>query len=841
MLLSVSRGRQSSRAFALLALVTFLVPSIVEFVPWRVQGPWFPRDFTVANLGDLNVDLSFMIALPALLREHVQYGPEAVFTYGPLGFLMYGLSPSSFFYPVLLFNLAFAAINSTTLAYLLIVIDVRPALRCLLWLGFLLTNYLYFVGWSEAYWLLPACLVPCIHFIKHRGENRGQISRELLHAALLASSTVMAGAVSYVKFNFFVLNGISFLLLGCYDVINRRRLPGLTILYTASLLASWVLCGQALTNLPEWVARCWDLSAGYGDAMGKGFWAPFGLITVVWFYLCAAIPWIIFAVTIPYRRRAANPFFLIAFFAVISGISIKHGVSGNQIESALAQLLTSQLLLIALVADNGGGSKTGTSIVRRRAVSALLAASAATLLLPIRTAGDTGSDFYQVGTSVPRVVRGLEEMIAALLGDSGAWAEPWDRLMASIRASLPLPAELHGRADIYPQQTGVVIADPALTYAPRPAYLSLNAHTRRLAQANADYLRSDRAPDVIAFQILPDFLSVNKRLPATQDGPSWPELLARYQLSSTTPDFLILQHRHPPLERRLRPLGKIEAQWGQQIPLPPADSGLLWAEVEVERSPIGKAIDLVYKSPQILMTSVTGGGSASYQLVPELGAAGFLLSPLVTDTTGFAALEEGLEDANFIAASDTVRSISFTSPDAPAGFWNAPIAIRLYELSFSGAAQEPKIGAYANLLTLMRLRQHVSACQLPPTVQLEASIDAAILFAHAPCRIDLPIVVPAHHLRLGFGLRASAIAGPSGKTKGAEFRVSLRRSDTGETQLVWSRILDPATAPADRGQQTAEIPLNAKPGDTLVLETRPGPTGQIDLDHTYWSQLDLRE
>src|SRR6266849_4763521 len=118
--------------FMILYPIVLLGFAIVGFVPWHTAGPWYPPNFKVTSLADLNVDFSFMIALPILLRNHVQYGPDAIFTYGPLGFLMYGVFPFAFFYPTLLFTIALAGINSLTAAYLLISVNAGRALRLFL-------------------------------------------------------------------------------------------------------------------------------------------------------------------------------------------------------------------------------------------------------------------------------------------------------------------------------------------------------------------------------------------------------------------------------------------------------------------------------------------------------------------------------------------------------------------------------------------------------------------------------------------------------------------------------------------------------------------------------------
>jgi hypothetical protein len=94
-------------------------------------------------------------------------------------------------------------------------------------------------------------------------------------------------------------------------------------------------------------------------------------------------------------------------------------------------------------------------------------------------------------------------MFTLFAGENRPWQIAWDQLMSDIRYRVPLPPRLQGAADVYPQHTAVVFAQPELTYAPRPAYLSLNAHTKRLANANATHLKSENAPNILCFKCCP--------------------------------------------------------------------------------------------------------------------------------------------------------------------------------------------------------------------------------------------------------------------------------------------------------------------------------------------------
>jgi hypothetical protein len=131
------------------------------------------------------------------------------------------------------------------------------------------------------------------------------------------------------------------------------------------------------------------------------------------------------------------------------------------------------------------------------------------------------------------------------------------------------------------------------------------------------------------------------------------------------------------VEPQLQLLDERELHLGKRLRLPAAGTGLLWAQIEVRPALLGKLVHSIYKSPHVLITIRTADRvERTYQLVPALAKAGFLLSPLVGDTGAFAAISRRATPEN-----DVVRSITITSPDAPVGFWQQYITIRLYELS----------------------------------------------------------------------------------------------------------------------------------------------------------------
>jgi hypothetical protein len=191
---------------------------------------------------------------------------------------------------------------------------------------------------------------------------------------------------------------------------------------------------------------------------------------------------------------------------------------------------------------------------------------------------------------------------------------------------------------------------------------------------NARHLEGSRAPGSILFQVLSN--SYNNRHPALADGPSWQLLLSGYLPENADDKFLLLKKRKQPLQIDRKLLLDVNLQRGETLILPQGAGNLLWAEVEVKRSLVGNIVHALYKSPHVLLESRTADDVTHvFQIVPELGKAGFLMSPLVQNNAAFAELYRGRG-----ISGDIVRSITISSPEAPNYFWEKKIRLRLWSL-----------------------------------------------------------------------------------------------------------------------------------------------------------------
>jgi hypothetical protein len=197
-------------------------------------------------------------------------------------------------------------------------------------------------------------------------------------------------------------------------------------------------------------------------------------------------------------------------------------------------------------------------------------------------------------------------------------------------------------------------------WAPRPIPQSYSAYTPALARKNADHLLGPSAPANIFFSIEP----IDGRLPALDDGPSWPILLSRYDVAGLRGGMAILRRTSPapsPIaEDRLQ---EGIFQLGQSIALP-TDAPWIWARPDVEPTWLGRIASFVYKPPPLRIAFQFADGHASdFRYIAAIGRAGFLAAPLVVTTRDFVAL--GLPPDEVSGA----RPIAMTIFAPAAGQW----------------------------------------------------------------------------------------------------------------------------------------------------------------------------
>jgi hypothetical protein len=332
----------------------------------------------------------------------------------------------------------------------------------------------------------------------------------------------------------------------------------------------------------------------------------------------------------------------------------------------------SQLLLISLVCLSLLWTKA-----RKIGALALVA-----IFLPV-----IGICFFASTTFARYSETGLAATFAQTFGSRDLFApakifkkdllEAHEKFLSDFRSKFPLPP-VRGSVDVYPWNQAAVLAH-GFNYRPRPVIQSYSAQTPDLANLNAEFLRSDRAPDNIFFEVK----TIDGRFPSLDDGLSWPELLTRYEVTERAGNFVRLQRRTKAGHYEMIPLGEHSLEFGATLNLPSIEAGPIWAEIDITKPLTGKIAAVLFKPPVLWMTTtLKDGRSQWFRIVPAIARSGFLISPLVEITDSFVLLSA--TDSGTAMGDLEVTSISLSAVSEPATrCYQSPFRLRLYRLRVS--------------------------------------------------------------------------------------------------------------------------------------------------------------
>ena len=589
--------------------------------------------------------------------QHLQFGRDIVFTYGPWGFLSRGYYPPT--YPVsviawLVLSLVFWQAGWQVARHL-----SNNLLFSWLWLiGFTAVASIPVGDNIDTRLVAWMVLLLFLHFFVEEGP----------FTSTQAVLVVSLGWLSLVKFTGLIEMVIVVVIIAADNIFRHRRFPWIVPLLMTSFLCFWIAAGQHLGSIGPFLSNSWQITSGYTEAMmltGKMESQDIGCFLLLGALLCALVG------RIAWTRHRFWGGLPLAGLGAILFIIFKEGYvrhDPHEISAAMALLLTS--LACLAIAWPGNRRWTGMGGLFVVAISLLFATSVFHRWVPKETLPT-----QLVRTFAPR------NLLAPVSGMfTGYLRDDYTNYLAAIRNEYPLPP-IQGEVDLYSWYQTVLFAH-GLHYHPRPVVQSYSAYTPELAELNAAYLRTDRAASNILFAIQP----MNHRFPTLDDARSWPELLTRYDLkgsvSSNLP-ILLLVRSPTPREYHLTPLQNTTARFGESVIPPSVTNGLVWAEIDIKRSLMGTLITALYKPPVLeLAVSLRGRGQHQFRLVPGMARSGFLLSPVVGDTTAFMLLFSPDWQQNLADLEVMSMSISADTQSGLTVCYQSPMQIRFYRLDY---------------------------------------------------------------------------------------------------------------------------------------------------------------
>lgn len=574
--------------------------SAFAFIP---LAPNFPID---------TLDSGWAYAINVAMAKGLVLGRDVVFTFGPYASLY-----STQFSPAT--DLPMLA-GGTLLAA-----GFAAGLLCLARGGAMLASmgFALFLplAWHDAQlFALPVVMLLLCFRTALPAGHPGHIAVDAQVKLALALLTASLALLPLIKGTLVIASGLALVLSCAALALGGSAMLAVAgvVIYAAAMPLFWVLSPQPLSALPGFFIAQLPIITGYTSAMtldGPRWQAPLyiacclAFALVHWRYLTAA-------------GRAGG--ILLAGSALLLFLSFKEGFVRHDLHA----LTAAEMLAIA--------GWAGLLLGRNDFLPGVA--------LAIGLSGWVLIEFPMAGA--PSVTESYSEPALGLvtrLFHSQDLKSDYDDSLAAIRAISPLPA-LTGTTDIYSFGQSALLASQ-LDWDPRPVLQSYSAYTPALLRADAAHLAGPSAPDNILYAVQP----LDAKLPALDDGASWPLLLTDYQFAGfaghATTQFdgdggivAILTRRKDPDHFTLQPVLTGMTKLGAAVPLP-ASPGLIWAEVTLKPSLAGKLLTLLYKPPELMIAyNLADGQSIGYHYFAGGGESGFLIAPVVRDTQEFAGL-----------------------------------------------------------------------------------------------------------------------------------------------------------------------------------------------------------
>ena len=668
-LVKATRSGTPSIVFGTLIVIIGVAFALVALLPWSMpMRPGSDLDFSHQQVDHL------------AWRTGLQIGSDMIFTKGPWGFALASFHPDTYFADLLAWLLL---VGAMTLAMFCVALRMFEPSRRIhrsttwtlanstsVWVAALLWVVMLVVACAMrrprivemGSPLLLAMSAPWGDEPLPRSSARSRANAIVRH--LLVASMAL-GAL--IKFTFFATAMVAVLIVALDDMVRLRRFPWIAVTYLASLAFFWRIAGQPWDVVVPYLRSQIEITRGYAGAMGLD--SPNVASDMIGFVLPGGLTLMLVLATGWRRsgwRGAIVPIGLgSVMFIIFKAAYVRHA---SHFSAGLNSILIS-LAAIWLPWIWREWSSPARKAVRVACVL-LAGTSVASVSLLHRT--DSAASF---GARIADTVAELPLHMRRALAPGQAWRDlrtQYEVQISQIKRRTPLPV-LRGTVDVYSFRQSVIVAHD-LPYAPRPVFQSYAAYTPALARLNADHLLTRRAAETILF----DVLTIDGRYPSLDDGLSWPRLLALYDVQQVTKDFVVLHRSTAPRATRLEPVSTLTGELDRPLELP-AGNDLLWAEIDLEPTLIGRGLAMLYKPPLVtIVVEIPGRPPRRFRLVPDLARAGFLLSPLVETRDAWRSLADGTW--SFELSGDRPTSIAFSAGEHQSTLYRDRIDVRLFRL-----------------------------------------------------------------------------------------------------------------------------------------------------------------
>lgn len=602
----------SNVIFGLILFVT----SVVIYVPLELK---LPSD---------GLDPSWIYGMNTTVSEGWRIGERVIFTFGP-----YASVITKTFHPDLYRMTMIASLYLASAFFLVAYLVFRAAwvwtkisFLVALWSIYYFPDtlfYLYFliffiyvyrdIAACRAYtWCDAVILLICISAL-------GMIA--------LVKGSLLIGCIATIAFSSVILA-----IKGYY-----KRIVLIIVTPCVSVVVFWFASGQELSALPQYFAALIPIVQGYTEAM-----STVGPINEIIYYITASL----FILTVLYMFLDEELWSRLVFIAIFSLVLFLVFKSGFVRHDAHALIACSTFFLISILVS--------TQIPKRASIIVIIIglfvwysiAKNYTYLASVNMWGNASERYDST-------VRGLQTQIAGY----SFFENHYSNAIKNLKQRGEI-LDLPGTVDIYSYDQSYLIAS-GNKWNPRPIFQSYSAYTKELLEKNKNHLLGENGPDYIIFKMQP----IDGRLPALEEGVSWPVILANYEPLKLLNKSLYLKRRTDAVSNFnfTTYIGGGVYRVGEVIALPDVN-GLIFAKIKLKKTAGGAVLNTLFKPSQLEIKLIMVDDNVKiFRMVPAMAESGAIISPLVQTAGEFGLLYGETKNINNLK----VKSIQINAPNYP--------------------------------------------------------------------------------------------------------------------------------------------------------------------------------
>jgi hypothetical protein len=570
----------------------------------------------------VGIDGSWAIGLNVASDQHMVFGRDIAFTYGPLGFVIAPHDFGSNLLHMVILRIGLHLFWWTSVGVLLF--RTRAFLDSLLFASASVLSGVYFgPNWDVNFQLTGVINLTVMGYLV-----LGLIDRRAIWGVPAA---IIAAAAMLAKFNIGVACAGA---IAVWAVIQLYREPsprmlsrlGLVALtYVGILVALFRIYGGPIGALGDFFKYSREIASGYSSQMSSA--GPVSELVAVSAVLGIAVLGAVAGILTRARYTPVLLIILFPLFVLYKGAITRHDAG---------HFLTSCPVIVGLFAFQlpvrSGRWYSGTS--RAIVVLALL-----------------GVSWFAPLNVLKICRRGVSSLVAVCKYEqSQAIARAQ---VAKVNDQLRLPPAFLARIgpapmDVYPWDISVAVAN-GLNWKPRFVFQSYTAYTPVLDRKSAESFRAEDAPEYVLYS----FQAIDAQHPCIVDPRTWSEIFRRYRVVDQANDMLLLKRGDSPRRDQVQWLGSYTTAFGDRWEIPEDIDGQVFLQAKLKLSLFGRLMLALYKVyPPVIRVEYRDGSIANHRLVWRNVESGILVSSLPRSLDGVRELLER-------GQADRVRAVSF--------------------------------------------------------------------------------------------------------------------------------------------------------------------------------------